>query len=144
VRCEFAAGAFNMTSAQANLRFGEVKSMGAFGWLSCIYPLLFISSLYGTWIVAWIVLGHRPHAYHDDPKCIGAVVSLFCGMFYFLFVFFFPFVLVSACFLLIGICERCLTRRNPLPIIGSPLLVWIVVFGLVRWDPLQLVRWICD
>ena len=40
-----------------------------------VYPCLLVTSLYGTWLVAWAVLGHQPVPSIDDPKYISPIVS---------------------------------------------------------------------
>jgi len=40
------------------------------------YPLLVIGSIYLTWLVAWIALGHRPIPSLDDPKFISVWVDI--------------------------------------------------------------------
>jgi hypothetical protein len=41
-----------------------------------IYPLLPLMALYVTWVIAWMVLGHRPRSSLDDPKFIGGPVDV--------------------------------------------------------------------
>lgn len=41
-----------------------------------LFPLLPVICLYGTWLTAWFSLGHRPAPSMDDPKEIGALVSI--------------------------------------------------------------------
>src|SRR4051812_3648070 len=40
------------------------------------YPLLLVAGFYGTWVIAWLVLGHPPRPSLDDPKSISAVVDV--------------------------------------------------------------------
>ena len=45
-------------------------------WVSSIYPVLILSSLYATWLTAWCVLGHRPRAFTDDPDHLDPIVNM--------------------------------------------------------------------
>ena len=41
-----------------------------------VYPFLPAGALYTTWLVAWVVLGHRPRSSLDDPKSISMIVDI--------------------------------------------------------------------
>ena len=48
----------------------------AAAWVSSLYPLLILASLYATWFTAWAVLGHSPRMSLDDPKFISPIVDV--------------------------------------------------------------------
>jgi hypothetical protein len=43
----------------------------AIGMIITIYPIMFIASLYCTWLLAWHELGFLPQPKRDDPKFMG-------------------------------------------------------------------------
>lgn len=40
------------------------------------YPLALVSAIYGSWLLAWLVLGRRPVASMDDPTQISPFVTV--------------------------------------------------------------------
>lgn len=48
-------------------------------WLvAFFYPVLVALSIYVSWLVAWICLGHKPRPSLDDPTRIGGAMDLAC------------------------------------------------------------------
>lgn len=112
--------------------------------LTFSYPGLLVASLYGTWLVAWSVLGHRPVPSIDDPKSISPLVSV-------------PYVASFVVFL--GALPACLLGLLLVPIFGVAqrlrwtvlctmelglAALWFATFALVRWDPLRVMYWFMD
>ena len=40
------------------------------------YPVMLVTALYTTWLVAWAVLGHQPQPSMNDPKYISFWVDI--------------------------------------------------------------------
>jgi hypothetical protein len=45
-------------------------------WVCSLYPLLYLGSLYVTWLAAWSVLGRQPQISLDDPKYISPIIDV--------------------------------------------------------------------
>jgi len=45
-------------------------------WVFAGFPVVALTSVYVTWLTAWLALGHRPRPSLDDPKSIGLVVEI--------------------------------------------------------------------
>ncbi len=116
-------------------------------WLSCVarlafcYPCLLIGAFYGTWGLAWLVLGHRPRPSLDDPTEIAHVVSII----YFItggLLVTFPGVgiLGVVAYLLAPATSpaRRVTR-------SVTMIVWYAAtIMFLRWDPLVVSKWFLD
>lgn len=122
--------------------------LGVAAWVAVSYPILTLLSLYGTWLIAWVALGHRPRPSIDDPKSIGPVVSIahdatgLCLMG-------FPPALLAA-WVLVGIEATRIRTREPdlalrlaiLP--GMELLLWLGGFIFLACDPFNVLYWFMD
>jgi nitric oxide reductase large subunit len=110
------------------------------------------AALYGTWIAAWISLGHRPEPSLNDPKGINGAVSALHGITVLLIVAFpaivimclplVPFVLRSA--RVIGLEGRPRYDRRT---IGLAIATLAVGFGsafLFKSDPGDVLYWFMD
>ena len=106
-----------------------------------LYPILLVISIYGTWLAAWISLGHTPRPSLDDPKDIGIVVDV-------------PYLISGL--LMMGIPVGALAGLA-LPLLASHvswlkrtsffLLMacsWGLAIAFLRWDPLLVIQWFMD
>lgn len=105
------------------------------------YPLFLVASFYGTWLIAWISLGHMPRPSLDDPKSIGPVVDVFyIGTFFVLSAF--PGAL------LIGVvAELFATSKSWIKRLGWTailLLIWAATIAFLRMDPFRVGEWLID
>lgn len=112
--------------------------VGAAAW-----PFLILAVIYGAWLVAWAILGHRPvyaPGGPDDPtRALGyahhaallLTISFPLGM-----------LLGLVSVLIVGITRRAPGRA----ILWAVALVvlWIAFFNLVWWDPHGAVEWLGD
>ncbi len=109
--------------------------------IAWLYPLLLVGSLYGTWLVAWYSLGHRPRPSLDDPKSIGPAVDVCYPLFSLLLVGF-------PAALLFGLFYQLLAAGRPWPLktffalltIG----IWSMTIVFLRWDPWLVAEWYLD
>jgi len=114
-----------------------------------VYPFLMAGWLYAGWLVAWIVLGHEPVPYVDDPKGLGlpvmvpltahgilmlaAPVALPAGL------GFAPYRAAKA--------ARRRGRSKTAAVVTTLLTVagaWALTFWLYRSDPQRVVDWWMD
>ena len=95
---------------------------------ACTLPFLIV--MRGTWLLAWIVLGHMPRPMLDDPKFISPLVGVVYGFAY------------DTCFfwLVAGFLATCLSvmvLRHHLLNLAIGLLSWFValvlVGGMMEW-----------
>ncbi len=122
-------------------------------WVLYAYPALLVASLYGTWFVAWLVLGAQPRPSLDDPKSIGLLVdvpyALTMGM-----LMLAPGALLigvgRALFALVGLFERDAQgapRKSATARVtrfSLFLLLWCAVLWLLRYDPWSVGNWFMD
>lgn len=108
------------------------------------WPVLILAGIYGEWLVAWAILGHRPMPppSPDDPKAILgmahnamtlAMVSWPLGM-----------MLGLGSIVILWITRRGVWRTVlwTMALLG----IWVGLITLQRWDPLGLrvVEWFAD
>ncbi len=110
------------------------------GW---IWPLTLWGCLHLSWLVAWIILGHRPSPSLDDPKFIDDL-----GPFLDLSIFAVVVAPWAAMAGLLGtMCVGVMRQMRP----GQAMLL-VVAYGclwagaamLLYWDPLMALQWYID
>lgn len=113
-----------------------------------VYPLLPIAALYATWIVAWIVLGHKPRPGLDDPKYISPIVDVPYGIAAILVgtspvtaIIALPagFMVTTA-----WVWSKQISFWGKLMLIGMFVLLYPAAFFLLVWDPLRVLYWFMD
>ena len=110
-------------------------------WLCWSLALLPAASVYFTWLVAWIALGHRPRPLLDDPTEIGPVVSvvyLISG----LLLLSIPVVPVAGPIMQLATSGR--KRSTRLLYAGFSFLILAGTILLLRWDSLRVAYWYMD
>ena len=108
------------------------------------YPLALVLALYGTWGVAWCVLGQMPRPSLDDPTSISLIVSIPYYATGLLLVGF-PAAVVFG--LTLETAQLVIIRRPSLrwglrlvAFVG----LWIATIAFMRWDPLDVGTWFMD
>ncbi len=109
--------------------------------LAWFYPGLLILSLYGTWLMAWLTLGHMPRPSLDDPKRIGLGVDIAYLLAGLLLIGFPAAALLGVASQFFG-THRSWTKRILLGILLA--LTWVIVIMFLRWDPLLVGTWYMD
>src|SRR4030095_14242465 len=94
-----------------NSRFVEIKGIGAVAWVFSTYPILLVLSLYVTWALAWLSLGHLPRPSQDDPKYINSQVSCFHLATWLLLLGSYIALPLNAFFILLEVVHRVLHRQ---------------------------------
>jgi hypothetical protein len=110
--------------------------------LTLIYPLITLGALYGEWMLAWLVLGHRPVPWMNDPKDILGGFAHLLTMIVFLGAL--PAALGGAVVNLIWVVDY-----KGAPIIGVTRLLlfwtlWLALLVILKWDPLTIGKWWID
>jgi len=99
------------------------------------------ASIYFTWLVAWLTLGHPPRPSLDDPRQISPIVNIV----YFIAVLFLVSLPVSV---ITGPIVQLIDAGRSLPIrVTYATISFFVSVGailLLRWDPLDVVYWYMD
>ena len=114
--------------------FGLVRSVG---WG---FPVVFLLTLFGNWLIACVLLGRLPIPMRDDPKGIAGLDIPYS----------FTLLILFACPLgiIVGLVSHFLPSRRPVDyrvfaFLGF-VLVWFSIFMLLRLDPLGIIEWTID
>ncbi len=121
----------------------RLLALGVFG-----YPVLLLSSLYHTWVVAWFVLGHLPRPNLDDPKYISLFVDIPYGV-TMLLMMGAPGAFLLGVFLSPIALDRpaASSRRRALrwlAALGVLVLLWAAAIWFLRADPWEVGTWYFD
>lgn len=115
-------------------------------WLvAFFYPVLVALSVYVSWLVAWICLGHKPRPSLDDPSRIGGAMDL--AYFVSALAFISAPVMIPLCFFSSFGCPLRLSKKPPLQCLFQAL-IYIALCGAfiatVRNDPGDVFNWWFD
>jgi hypothetical protein len=123
----------------------------AAAWVSSLYPVLIMASVYATWFTAWAVLGHRPRMSLDDPKFISPIVDVPLTTTYLLMLGL-PFAMVICVMLVIAFVAQGVGRDGVRP--GKavtqlliPVLLWLSAWIMSRsnlFDFNYVAEWFMD
>ena len=112
------------------------------------YPVIFVGTLYGTWLAGRLRLGHWPRGAMDDPAHIGGAVDPLYTATVLLLLAFFPAMILSGVEVLwVAALARCGDLRlgaRGWVLIGLPALTWSVAVCLLVWHGHRLIDWIMD
>lgn len=115
-------------------------------WCICFfYPFIAVGSVYLSWLVAWIALGHQPREMLNDPKQMGGLMD-FAYLISVLLVIPWP---------VFGVAGFLVSFRCPVPAIGKRFLsmtalaiaymmICALALGLMRLDPGGVFSWWLD
>jgi hypothetical protein len=123
------------------VRAGRGRMFGAAAWVSSLYPVLFVFSLYATWLFGWCALGHRPRAYGNELKTVNPLVDAARDATDLLMrgapcAFVLCIALVAASIALSNGGDR-LHRRKAAAHLLITVLAWSAPFALSGWNLLQ-------
>jgi len=110
-------------------------------WLCWLLATVPLQSVYFSWLVAWISLGHQPRPNLDDPKYINLAVStavVISG----LFLVSIPALAIGLPTLQIASAGRSHAARIVYAAVTFSILAGIVM--MFRWDPLDVIEWLMD
>jgi len=120
------------------------------GWLSLLTvvswacPFLLVGSLYMTWAVAWVVLGHPPRPSADDPKSISFWVDIPYATTRLLLIVF-PAAVIMGAILTVCFGMRHKARRVKIAVAVVVLVgLWVGTIAFLRWDPWRIGEWFMD
>ncbi len=118
--------------------------MNAFRAFVLAYPILLPAALLATWTAGRLSLGYWPRPSLDDPKSIGPLVDFFYRGTELLLILGLPLFL-TALLALVGRAVTHRPERRPLSLVlFTALTSFCAVLLLLRWDPLQVMRWYAD
>lgn len=108
-----------------------------------LYPLFVFVSLYGQWLLSWLVLGHRPVPSMDDPKYIDGAswMHVITG------VALIGFLPVGCMALILNTVHMAYHRLPAIRVLWRVLLLvglWMGAVLILRWDPGRVVYWWLD
>ena len=109
------------------------------GTLVWCFPMIQVGSIYGTWLIAAVLLGRLPVPMQDDPK--GLAIDVPCFMTGCLMILS-PGAAVFGFLHELSAPESSWSRR-----IGRAFLLlsfWGATISFHRWDPLRVVEWFID
>jgi len=108
------------------------------------YPVVFIASLYLTWLAAWWWLGHEPRLNVDDPKCIGGIVDPFCTLTAWMLICL-PVAAIGGPILTAWRgAGRGMNIPQALVAVWFLVVIWAIAVVLLMWDPLGVLVWFMD
>ena len=110
-------------------------------WLSWGVALIPAASVYFSWFVAWLALGHPPRPLLDDPKHISTAVSTV----YFisgLLLLSLPVLVIAGPIVQLVVAGRSLLIRVTYAVISF--FVSVGTIFLLRLDPYDVVYWYFD
>jgi hypothetical protein len=125
-------------------RLGELKGLGAVAWVFSTYPVVIVLSLYITWALAWLSLGHIPRPSQDDPKHINSLVSCFHVATVLLLLGSYVALPVNALVILLEVGHRVLQRRWNVLLVAASVLSWLCLFFIMLYDPGKIAYWFFD
>ena len=101
--------------------------------------------MYGSWIVAWAVIGHAPREMLDDPKHIGGIMDIFYLASVLLIL---PWPLLAIVgFFVTFVCPIKTKHNRPvfvLTLSGLYILMCAIAYGILMVDPGRIFSWWCD
>ncbi len=114
-------------------------------WVFAAYPVGLLTSIYVTWLTAWLSLGHPPRPSQDDPASINTPVLLMYAFAFWLFVLWLPALLLCVGFV---IAEAVRVTRHRLGMVGilagMAILIWSALFLVINVDPGRVIDWFGD
>ncbi len=119
------------------------RLLAFFAMATLMYPLFIIASLYGEWFLAWFILEHPPQPSLNDPKFIDGS-SWMHPITLVAFLGFLPVACVALVLNSLYIIKGGLRRNHRILILFTFLILWLGTYGLLRWDPGQVVNWWFD
>ena len=110
------------------------------------YPLFLVLGLYITWLTAWVLLGHVPRSSLDDPKDITYLEGPFLVTCLVWITSPFAFMIATVMTVLrVTHPSRASwhwwARSYPLFLYPT---ICSVSYGLLRWDPWNVLEWFMD
>jgi hypothetical protein len=141
-RCSECGRDFNPTDP-TTFSCGSRKYANIIAIIILSYPLFLLSSIYATWLTAFVSLGRIPRPSLDDPKSINVFVSAFLiltGSLYLLM----PVSFVGFIIALIIRKRRDFIDRHPVAswaLLGGS---WGILIAVLAIDPGRVLYWMMD
>ena len=120
--------------------------VGAFVWsLAFFYPVIATFSVYFYWIVAWLLLGHRPRPSVDDPKEVGWAMGYVYNIVLIMVVLLPPMSVGGLVWAILCPIRSLRERRfGRVMIVVAYALLAFSVWKLATLDPGQVFEWFID
>jgi hypothetical protein len=114
-------------------------------WTVSAYPVILLISLYSTWLLAWLSVGHQPRPYQDDPKYVNWLVTLFYSKTLLLLMGCYVALLLNGIIVLIEVVQKVRRRQwDFVLLVIVPVVLWLCLFLLIDRDPGKIGVWFFD
>jgi hypothetical protein len=127
------------------------RKLRAAAFVSSLYPVWLLLSVYATWFTAWVALGHRPRSSLDDPKFISPFVLVPWASTWLLILG--VYIALPFCvFLTIACIAQNVRREDSRPpsiatLILVPIISWLSLYAILHYGAFKcdyILEWFFD
>jgi len=113
-----------------------------FAWGPFLYPLVLLTALFGTWLLAFAEIGAMPIPNINDPKSLDYLRQTYAREITLVLLTGAPGAAVAGLMAQFLVFRRSLKRR----MIFACLLVftWVACFSILRYEPFDILVWFFD
>jgi hypothetical protein len=134
------------TSLEDNRAAGRLSSrmLTLFANMTLIYPLIVLGMLYGEWLLAWFVLGHKPSIIgDDDPELIPT--RWLHGITWIVVLGILPVGCAAIIFNVAHIIRNRPSAVRAAIRLHTLVCLWLGMYSMLDWyDPYQVMEWWLD
>ncbi|MEW4566860.1 hypothetical protein AB1L88_03245 [Tautonia sp. JC769] len=112
--------------------------------LAGLHPVLVAGGVYGSWLLAWRMLGHPPRPSLDDPLGIAPSVSLLYWVTVVIIATSPAALIASATAWVVMLWGEVLHGQRRVLRVLLPPLAWIAAIKVSRHDPGRVFEWFID
>ena len=134
----------NQPKTPRSLIEGTLATPGGIQLYTLTFPFALPLAVYLTWLTGRFTLGYWPRPSLDDPKLIGAWVSILHTLTTVLLMVGFPVYAVIILKLLLRAFRDCSRRNRLLLFSGFSCACMVGTVLFLKWDPLTVAEWFMD
>jgi hypothetical protein len=109
--------------------------------IALAYPVLLVGQFYASWLLAWVILGRQPRVSWDDPKDVLGMLNVFSCL---VILFSGPAAGITGVSILARLLWPSGSLRKSILLTTLTVMVWLIAFALLQWDPLRVGEWWMD